>query len=444
MEVHPKDQYNPPSSLFVLQQLVEPNRRVSKEKLPRKTLRCLSFLNPYKMEESLFNVKAGFAEGILRGLKCGFLTMDDYRKLGACESLEDVRTALDDTDYSGFLQDEPSPLEISTIIAKAKQKLADEFNYIKYQATDPQLVEFMTFVQKEKMIDNVVNLLQGALNGKPAVELLAKADPLGYFEEMRTIPSLDLTQGYEDLYQTILIDTPVGPYFEEVLKTLSEDGKPLGRDSDVGSILTEQDLELLKNLLKKAWLEEFYQFIVSVGGMTSEIMGHILRSEADFRVLNITLNSLNTSLGSQQKIADRNSLYPNFGYLYPEGTEKLCKSWNQTTVRAALEPYNQYRDLYDSVKMYYDKEARAAMAAAGGGAGGRKTANIKSMEDMLFSETAKLYELSFDQQFHYGTFYAYAKLKEQEVRNLGWICNMIVMGKREYADDIIPIFAPRV
>ena len=69
------------------------------------------------------------------------------------------------------------------------------------------------------------------MNGKPAIELLAKADPLGWFEEMKTIPSLDLSQGYEDLYQTILIDTPVGPYFEEVLKALSEDGKPLGRDA---------------------------------------------------------------------------------------------------------------------------------------------------------------------------------------------------------------------
>ena len=55
-----------------------------------------------------------------------------------------------------------------------------------------------------------------------------------------------------------------------------------------------------------------------------------------------------------------------------------------------------------------------------------------------------MYELCFDQQFHFGIFYAYAKLKEQEVRNLGWICNMIVMGKREFADDIVQIFPPKI
>ena len=72
------------------------------------------------MDLALFNVNGGFSEGILRGLKCGFLKEEDYRKMGGCENLEDVRTALDDTEYGGFLADEPSPLEISTIVMKVE------------------------------------------------------------------------------------------------------------------------------------------------------------------------------------------------------------------------------------------------------------------------------------------------------------------------------------
>ena len=87
----------------------------------------------------------------------------------------------------------------------------------------------------------------------------------------------------------------MGPYFEQVLKELSGENdfnKPLGRDTDVGSILTEHDLEILKNLLKKYWLEDFYGYCKKVGGKTEEIMCHILKSEADFRVLNITVGAI--------------------------------------------------------------------------------------------------------------------------------------------------------
>jgi V-type H+-transporting ATPase subunit d len=41
--------------------------------------------------------------------------------------------------------------------------------------------------------------------------------------------------------------------------------------------LNETDLELMKNVLKKAWIEDFYKFCVSQGGGTAEMMGHVLK-----------------------------------------------------------------------------------------------------------------------------------------------------------------------
>ena len=110
----------------------------------------------------------------------------------------------------------------------------------------------------------------------------------------------------------------MGPYFEAVLAQLSaqqsSDGsKPISKDTEVHAILGEADLELVKNLLKKAWLEDFHSFVMNLGGKTAEIMGHILKTEADFRTMNITLNSFGRSMGSQQKLADRNALYPSIG-----------------------------------------------------------------------------------------------------------------------------------
>merc|ERR1712012_346166 len=85
--------------------------------------------------------------------------------------------------------------------------------------------------------------------------------------------------------------------------------------------------------------------------------GHMLKMEADFRVLLVTLNALNTNLSTEQKLQDRNALYPSFGYLYPEGTKELRKVWNETTVRAALEPYAKYLQLFDQVKQFYETES---------------------------------------------------------------------------------------
>merc|ERR1719201_2765663 len=100
------------------------------------------------------------------------------------------------------------------------------------------------------MINNVVMLLQGTLNNKPPKELLSsfELDPLGWFEEMKTIPTLDPSGGDRDLYQTILIDTPVGPYFESFLQSIqSEDG-----NVDVAQVLSDTDLDIMKNVLRKA------------------------------------------------------------------------------------------------------------------------------------------------------------------------------------------------
>ena len=66
-----------------------------------------------------------------------------------------------------------------------------------------------------------------------------------------------------------------------------------------------------------------------------------------------------------------------FGIFFQFNFQSKDPIHTQTTVRAAIEPYVQYRELYDSVKGYYDTEARAQQQ-------GGKQRNQKSMEDMLF------------------------------------------------------------
>mmetsp|Transcript_122906 Transcript_122906/g.358729 ORF Transcript_122906/g.358729 Transcript_122906/m.358729 type:complete len:393 (-) Transcript_122906:170-1348(-) len=391
------------------------------------------------MELSGFNVNHGFCEALVRGLRCGFLGIEDYRRLGTSDTLEDMRSALEETDYGTFLQDEPSPLQVSTISRKCYEKLVDEFRYVKAQTVEP-LTTFMDFIAREKMIDNVCMIIQGALNNKAPKELQEKIHPLGVFENMKTIMSetFDVQGGFENVYQIFLVDTPIGPYFEEYLKEAANTREGGIESSQVGGILTKQDLEMMKAALKKAWLEDFYNYCQGLGGTTAEVMGHMLKMEADFRVLLVTLNALNTNLSTEQKLQERNSLYPNFGYLYPEGTKELRKVWNETTIRAALDPpnYAKYLQLFDQVKQFYDAE-RSEAAGAG-------VAGVQSIEDLIYAESVQMYEMAFEQQYHFGVFYAWVKLREQEIRNIRWAADMIILNKKDEIDTtVVKIFQPR-
>ena len=109
-----------------------------------------------------------------------------------------------------------------------------------------------------------------------------------------------------------------------------------------------------------------------------------------------------------------------------------------------------------------------------------------------WKENVHMYEMAFEQQYHFGIFYAWVKLREQEIRNIRpdfvellsfkllkenngktwkkkgtafqkgvrganpfpplkswcfgrWIANMVVLNTKDHIDDtIVPIFQPRM
>lgn len=304
----------------------------------------------------------------------------------------------------------------------------------------------MDFIAREKMIDNVCMIIQGALNNKAPKDIAEKIHPMGRFEGMNAImsESFDVQGGFDDVYQIFLVQTPIGPYFEEFIGSAGKDKEKENEfdrnveTKDVGTLLTKQDLEIMKATLKKAWLEDFYGFCQSIGGSTAEVMGDILKKEADYRVLLVTLNALNTELSTETRLRDRNALYPNFGNLYPEGTRELRKAWNETTVRTALDQWcnSEYLDLFDSVKQFYEADQ--------GVDGQGRPVGFQSVEDIVYKKTTRNYEMAFEQQYHFGVFYAWVKLREQEIRNIRWISNMVILNTKDHIDDtIVPIFQAR-
>ena len=55
-----------------------------------------------------FNILHGFPEALVRGMRSGFLGDADYHHLTQCETLDDVRLNLSESDYAAELADTTS------------------------------------------------------------------------------------------------------------------------------------------------------------------------------------------------------------------------------------------------------------------------------------------------------------------------------------------------
>lgn len=248
-----------------------------------------------------------------------------------------------------------------------------------------KFIEYLTYGY---MIDNVALLITGTLHERDTRELLDRCHPLGWFE---TMPVLCVATNIEELYNSVLIETPLAPYFKGSLS--SQD-------------LDELNIEIVRNTLYKNYLEDFYHFVNNhpelKGTPTAEVMSEVLEFEADRRAINITLNSFGTELSK----ADRKKLYPEIGRLYPEGSLMLSRADDIEGVSLAVSGISDYKAFFDTV----------GLNQSGGGAGnmaGGSGSDGKSLEDMFYQKEMELSKITFTRQFTHAVIYAWVKLKEQ-------------------------------
>ncbi|KAG8902080.1 H(+)-transporting V0 sector ATPase subunit d [Tulasnella sp. 408] len=254
------------------------------------------------------------------------------------------------------------------------------------------------------MIDNVILLITGTLHGRDTHELLERCHPLGVFD---TMPALCVATNVEELYQSVLVETPLAPYF---------------RDCVSAQDLDDLNIEIIRNTLYKAYLEDFYSFCTTLGEPTAEIMHRILSFEADRRTINITINSFDTELSKEQ----RAKLFPTVGRLFPAGNNALARADEIDQVRAVCDTVPEYRAFF-------------AESSASGEEGNQAGA-ASSLESRFFATEVHLNKLAFLQQFQFGVFYSYMKLKEQEIRSLTWIAECIAQDAKDRIHDFVPIF----
>lgn len=287
--------------------------------------------------------------------------------------------------YGDFLASLPPNPSTSSLAGKMTDKLVAEFRYLQAQATG-SIAKFLSYLTYGYMIDNIALLITGTLHERDTRELLDRCHPLGWFE---TMPVLCVATNIEELYNSVLIETPLAPYFKASLSHQD---------------LDELNIEIVRNTLYKNYLEDFYKFVNTTpefkGTPTQEVMSEILEFEADRRAINITINSFGTELSKPE----RRKLYPEFGKLWPEGSLMLSRADDIEGVSLAVSAVPEYKAFFDAVGL---SQGGAGGIGSGGGAEG------KSLEDLFYQKEMESSKLVFTRQFTPAVIYAWVKLKEQ-------------------------------
>eukprot|EP00388_Colpodella_angusta_P011217 GDKJ01028842.1.p1 GENE.GDKJ01028842.1~~GDKJ01028842.1.p1 ORF type:complete len:402 (+),score=108.37 GDKJ01028842.1:40-1206(+) len=387
------------------------------------------------MDITLYNLNHGYLDSLIRALRASFLTEDEHSLIASsCESVDDLENFLKDTYWGPIMLDsDQKPYSAPLIGLRLRERLAAEFKYLQDNAVAP-LTTFLEFIARERMIDNVVNLIQGVNNKKNYAELYARCDPLGHFEGLAQLTTLTPEDLGGDFFRVILRESPIGPYFEAFIAATRPADQSQYNFTDATSYIAETNLDLMRCILKRAWLEDFNNFCQSLGGTTADVMSEILSKEADLRALSVVLNSPPDSDSRNAAHAElasiREHLFAGFGTLYPSFVRAVVSEGDEDAIRRTLAPFKGLMKIYEEGRALTDPHAD-------------RSGRLVSVEDLLFQARVAAAEEAFSQMMQFGVFYSYVVLKEQEIRNLIWIADMLVLNEKDHINEIVHIFKPR-
>lgn len=391
------------------------------------------------MDFASFNYKHGYMEAVVRGLRRSFLRPEEYATIGVqCTKVSDLESFLRETYWGPVMQDsDAKPYSVPLLSLRLRERLAQEFHYF-YENCSSPLKEFLELLFRERMIDNVVNMIQGVINKKSYAELVARLDPLGHFDGLSQLAKVQHDDLGGAFFSTVLRESPIGVYFEAYLTACRQEPSQMTNFESIGTFLVEGDIEVLRAVLKRAWLEDLRDFSEQVGGNTWEMMEPLLNTEADLRALSVVLNApSNATQRERVEACEREHMFASFGKFYPQGVRAFCGQRNDQALRVALAPYKELSELYErglAIAQPHLAEPTMVMELQA------QSNKLGSVEDLLFAARVKACETAFTSQMHFAVFYAYMILKEQEIRNLLWIADMIILNQQQEIQNILPIF----
>lgn len=389
-----------------------------------------------------YTTEHGYLEGILRGYRGALLTTAQYGNLCHCETLDDLKVQLGTiSDYHGALQEDPG-ISAGSLREKLRADFVEKFKYLMGNATG-KLRAFLEYTTYGYMIDNVVLVLAGCLKKqgqgqeedkksagerlqKKAEELLRQCHPLGVFD---ALPALTVASGsLEEVHRTVLVETPLGRY-------LNLSGRSLNEQLSLSpQSISALHVEVIRGLLWRAYLEDFCAWCSrQLDSTSAALMKELLGKEADRRSLAIAVNSLGASALSREQ---RQALLPRLGDLYEWGlVDRLARAEDLQAIKSVVDSHPGTASRFSP-----GLEQLLSMPAVPEKTALTDIAQVPTLEDLMASEEVDQCKSIFEHPANYAAFYSWAKLKEQEARNVVWIAECISQRQKSQIHEYIPLW----
>lgn len=285
-------------------------------------------------------------------------------------------------------------------------------------------MRLVQYVLRESAMSEFKNENDGIDENKESA-ILAGCHPLGLFDSLPAILASNPT--IMDIYDTVLVESPLAGYFAEAVAILETLGNLTDQTNEIYAIILT--CELLRSAMHKAHLESwnaFIQYSPALNSTTKATMQALLNIEADKRSFGIAVDSvLAGGMSAETKFA----LMPKVGLLVESGLIiELAAASDISSISVLLSKIGEYRDLAQALQSLTPTLTTNAAEAGDTGEWNRRW-SVKEMEAC---------KAALEQPFNLSTIYALMKIREQECANITWIAECIVQNRKDQAIRIVP------